>query len=179
MPRAQPRPLEGRPVQGGTAFDLSGVGATVVLPAGYGVVTNNEYNRRGSLVSFDFTPYGGDTPRLAEIQFFSEASIRTFQERCANSGGFCFEGDYPDADRYLAQKASVVQCVALEPYEARRFGDRCYLVSNHRCTGDACVIREYTTFLGERKVDVWIMMQDPSQVDASDVLFASFGLIEQ
>ena len=85
---------------------LPGVDTTIVLPAGYGVVTNNEYNRRGSLVSFDFTPYGGDTPRLAEIQFFSEASIRTFTERCAASGGFCFEGDYPDLERYRRAKGS-------------------------------------------------------------------------
>jgi hypothetical protein len=62
------------------------------------MVTNNEFNRRGALVSFDFTPYGGDLPRLAEIQFFSEASIRTFLDRCADSGGFCFEGDYPDLE---------------------------------------------------------------------------------
>ena len=41
------------------------------------------------------------------------------------------------------------------------------------------MIREYTTFLGERKVDVWIMMQDTSQGDANDALFASFGIAER
>jgi hypothetical protein len=176
MPRGEPRPLEGRSVEGGTAFDLPGVGATIVLPAGYGVVTNNEYNRRGSLVSFDFTPYGGPSPRFAEIQFFSEASIRTFHERCAGSGGFCFEGDYPDVDRYHAQKAATAGCTGLAPYEATQFGGRCYLVADHRCTGDACVLREYTTFLDETMVSVLIVMQDPSQVSASDELFASFDL---
>jgi hypothetical protein len=176
MPRAEPRPLDGRAFEGGTAFDLPGVGATIVLPAGYGVVTNNEYNRRGSLVSFDFTPYGGEGPRFAEIQFFSEASIRTFSDRCAIGGGFCFEGDYPDLERYYAQKTALAQCADLAPYQKMQFGGRCYLVADHRCTGDACVLREYTTFLDETMVSVLIVMPDPSHVSASDRLFTSFGL---
>jgi hypothetical protein len=174
----QPLPVEGDPVgEGRTAFDLPGLPLMLLLPSGYGVATNTEYLRRGSFVSFDFTPYGRDLPRLAEIQFFSEASIRAFEERCTTD--FCFEGDYPDEERYHAQRSALAECATLPSYRARRFGDRCYLVSDHRCIGDACVIREYTTFLDETKIDVWIMMRDTSQVDASDVLFASFDIAEQ
>jgi hypothetical protein len=175
---SQSKPVTGYDAPDGrTAFDLPGLSVTVLLPAGYGVATNTEYLRRGSLVSFDFTPYGGDLPRLAEIQFFSEASLQVFDERCTTDP--CFEGDFPDVARYRAQQAALAQCANLPGYETRRFGDRCYLVSNHRCTGDFCIIREYTTFLGENKVDVWIMMRETSQVDASDTLFALFDLVEK
>ena len=168
---------QGNPLDGGrTAFDLPGLPVTIVAPAGYGVVKNGEYLRRGSYISFDFTPYS-EPPRLYEIQFFSEASLRAFEERCTSD--FCFEGDYPDLERYHAQRAALAQCTDLPPYENRRFGDRCYLVSNLRCTGDACVIREYTAFLEDTKVDVWIMMQNTSQGDASDALFAVLGMVEQ
>jgi hypothetical protein len=58
-----------------------------------------------------------------------------------------------------------------------QFRERCYLVRNHRCTGDACVLREYTTLLDENLVSILIVMQDASQVSASDELFASFELL--
>jgi hypothetical protein len=175
---SRPLPIEGNYAPDRRmSFDLPGLPVTILVPAGYGVATNTEYLRRGSLVSFDFTPFGGEMPRLAEIQFFSEASLRAFEERCIRD--FCFEGDYPDVERYRAEKVALAQCADLPPYENMRFGDRGYLVSNHRCTGDACVIREYTTFLQDTKVDVWIMMRDTSQADASDALFALFELAEQ
>lgn len=34
--------------------------------------------RGADRLSLDFTLYGGDLPRLSEVQFFSEASIRAF-----------------------------------------------------------------------------------------------------
>lgn len=177
MPRAAPRPLEGRAVEGGTAFDLPGVEATLVLPEGYGVFTNNEFNRRGSLVSFDLAAAHRTTPYLGEIQFFTERSLRNFQERCDAGGGeFCFEGDYPDLERYQAHKAAIAQCVAAAPYEAKRFDGLCYFVRNHRCTGDTCVLREYATFLDERMVSVIFVLQDAWLANASDQLFASFDL---
>jgi hypothetical protein len=175
---SQPQPVEGYYAPDRRmAFDLPGLPVTVLLPAGYGVTTNTEYLRRGSIVSFDFTPYDRELPRLAEIQFFSEASLQAFEERCTTD--FCFEGDYPNVERYRAQKAALAECADLPPYQAMRFDDRCYLVGSHRCTGDMCVIREYTTFLGDTKVDVWVMMRDPSQADSSDTLFATFDIVQQ
>jgi len=178
MPRAQPRPLEGRAAEGGIAFDLPGVGATIVLPEGYSVLTNNEYNRRGSLVSFDVAPADRAAPYLGEIQFFSESSLRTFQERCDVGGwGYCFEGDYPDLDRFRAFRAAIDPCAAPAPYEAGQFGGRCYLVGTHRCMGDLCVLREYTTFLNDRMVSLIVVQENASQENASDELFASFELV--
>jgi hypothetical protein len=36
------------------------------------------------------------------------------------------------------------------------------------------VIREYTTFVGEVKLDVWVVIEDASQAEESDRLFGSF-----
>ena len=57
----QPQPVEGDYAPDRhMAFDLPVLPVTIVLPAGYGVMTNGEYLRRGSFISFDFTPYGGE-----------------------------------------------------------------------------------------------------------------------
>jgi hypothetical protein len=49
-------------------------------------------------------------------------------------------------------------------------------VSNHACEGDTCVIREYTTFLDEVRVDVWVLMANSSQSLESDILFSAFRI---
>jgi hypothetical protein len=144
------------------------------VPAGYGIVKSTEEGRRGSFVSYNFT---GDTarPHLYEIQFFSEESIRRFTESCGQDAP-CFYGDYPDLARYQGQKAAFEQQTGYQHYDLQRFGDRYYFVSNHPCVGDFCVIREYTTFLGETKVDVWIMMASTDQSLESDVLFSALRI---
>ncbi len=64
----------------------------------------------------------------------------------------------------------------MEGYEFGRFNDRAFLVSNLPCYGDSCVIREYTTFLRDIKLDVWVAMRDESQVKLSDRLFSDLTL---
>lgn len=144
------------------------------VPAGYGIVKSTEEGRRGSFVSYNFT---GDMarPHLYEIQFFSEESIQRFTENCGAEAS-CFYGDYPDLARYQGQKTAFQETVRYGHYDLRRFGDRYYFVSNHPCVGDFCVIREYTTFLGETKVDVWIMMASADQSLEGDVLFSALWI---
>jgi hypothetical protein len=146
------------------------------VPVGYDVIKNNEPNRRGSFVSFDFVRTGeSETPYLYEIQFFSEASIRDFTMNCQEP---CFFGDYPDLERYRGQKAAFETSSNYQHYRLGRFGDRHYFVSHHSCVGDRCVIREYTTFLGDTKVDVWVLMDDVSQLLQSDILFSAFEIAQ-
>jgi hypothetical protein len=167
--------LIGQPVDSGSmAFFIPEVSATAVVPSEYILARSGEAHRRGSFVSYDFIPGAGETPRFAEIQFFSAESIRAFAVPCAAT--ICFEGDYPTPERYEGEKAALSQHVDYGPFRLAAFGDREWLVTNHPCAGDSCAIREYTTFLGDTKVDVWVLMQDDAQADASDALFASFRL---
>jgi hypothetical protein len=153
------------------------------VPAGYEVVMNSEEGRRGSFVSYDLLG-PSELPHFYEIQFFSEDSIRRFTESCDASAP-CFFGDYPDLTRYQAQKAEFEQLTRNRSDSPRlgnqfsfRLGDRYYLVSNHACEGDTCVVREYTTFLGETKVDVWILMANSGQSLQSDILFSEFRIMD-
>jgi hypothetical protein len=166
--------------------DANGVGATfritevpliVTVPESYALRKNSEYRRRGSFVSYDFRLSGEFSyPYLQEIQLFSEESIREFTENCT---GFCFEGDFPDLERYHEQREALAAGQSYGEATLMTFDERSYLVSNHQCSGDACVIREYTTFVaGEIKVDFWVMMADASQTEQADEQFASLEIEE-
>jgi hypothetical protein len=157
---------------------LAQVPATLTFPAAYRLTRSQELNRRGSFVSYDFSPDDYQTPYLAEVQFFSADSIADFTGDCGGKPP-CFVGDYPDLDRYNGQLQAYTEQKDYQDFHLRRFGDRYYFVSEHPCQGDQCVIREYTTFIaGDIKVDVWIIMADESQADASDELFSLFQLQE-
>jgi hypothetical protein len=152
------------------------------VPAGYEIVRNSEEGRRGSFASYDFVG-ASELPHLFEIQFFSEDSIRRFTENCDAP---CFFGDYPDLARYQRQAAALEKLTRyrndmprLGNHYSFRLGDRYYLVSNHACEGDICVIREYTTFLDEVKVDVWVLMANSSQSLQSDILFSAFRIKDE
>jgi hypothetical protein len=151
------------------------------VPAGYEVVRNGEEGRRGSFVSYDFRGTA-ELPHLYEIQFFSKDSIRRFTENC-DANAPCFFGDYPDLVRYQDQKATFAELKRYQNEVPRRgdhfsfrLGDRYYFVTNHPCEGDTCVIREYTTFLGETKLDVWVLMASSAQSLQSDILFSALRI---
>jgi hypothetical protein len=154
----------------------------VQVPAVYRIVRNSEEGRRGSFISYDFAG-ASELPRLYEIQFFSEDSIRRFTESCEAP---CFFGDYPDLTRYRAQKAAFERLTRYRNDVRRlgndftfRLGDRYYFVTNHACEGDTCVIREYTTFMGEVKVDVWVLMENSGQSLQSDILFSTLRIEDE
>jgi len=152
---------------------------TVIFPIGYRLVKSKEANRRGSFISYDFIPSNGyQTPYLAEIQFFSSKSIAEFTQSCTGANP-CFFGDFPDVERYDGQLKAYKEATSFEDFKLRQIGDRYYFISRHPCEGDTCVIREYTTFLSdETKVDIWIIMEDESQIQQSDMLFLLFHLQE-
>lgn len=156
-------------------FSIPEVGIKVTFPNNYSLEKNSETNRRGSFVSYDFQRSGSfQTPHLYELQFFSEESIKNFAKSCEDT--MCFEGDYPDLARYAGQETAFAQSKDYQNFKLQKFGTRNWFVSSHRCVGDSCVIREYTTFLGNTKLDAWIMMADSSEEQKADTLFTQFKI---
>ncbi|PJC56182.1 hypothetical protein CO026_01740 [Candidatus Kaiserbacteria bacterium CG_4_9_14_0_2_um_filter_41_32] len=175
----QPTPINQQDLQtiptGIKTFAISEVGIKVSFPNNYSLIKSTEQNRRGSFVSYDFQQSGGyKTPNLDELQFFSEESIVNLAKSCENT--MCFDGDYPDLARYSGQKTAFAQGKDYQNYKLQKFNTRNWFVSSFRCTGDSCVIREYTTFLGNTKVDVWIMMADSTEEKQADTLFVQFKI---
>lgn len=156
-------------------FTIPEAGIKVSFPDKYSLTKNDELNRRGSFVSYDFQQSGNyQTPNLYELQFFSEESIRNFAKECENT--LCFEGDYPDIARYSGQKIAFAQNKDYQNFKLQKFGSRNWFVSSHECVGDSCVIREYTTFLDSTKFDAWIMMGNSTEEKQADTLFAQFKI---
>jgi hypothetical protein len=155
---------------GATCVTIPEVLVEVCFPDNYLLLKNAETNRRGSFVSYDFRPLSGyETPYLKELQFFSEASIAEFTRDCDESTP-CFFGDYPDLDRYRGQREALRMLTSYQDFELQSFNGRPFLVVNRPCYGDDCVIREYTTFLGDVKLDIWIVMADESEIERGDQL---------
>ncbi len=174
-----PDPAEATVVLASEPILLEEVPVTLILPAGYTLTKSNEANRRGSFVSYDFTPPDNfQTPYLQEIQFFTEGSIRDFIATCIGDYP-CFFGDYPDLERYFRQRQAFDQRQRFEEYELLQIGEWFYYISNRPCEGDTCILREYTTFLsGGIKVDIWSILEDDSQTTQSDELFSHLLLQE-
>jgi|GEM_PF-3808794 hypothetical protein len=153
----------------------------ITFPDDYQLSINVEDNRRGSYISYDFAKTTKDlnVVYLAEIQFFDEMSIEAFAESCEENEAPCFVGDYPTLDRYQVQLDWFEDdhSSPLEDYESLTVSDRDWLVSNFDCEGDSCSIREYTTFIEDVKVDVWVMMNYPGDFyEEADELFKQVGI---
>ena len=142
------------------------------FPKNYTISKNTEKNRRGSFVSYDFKTEQLDFPQINEIQLFSKESIKTFNEKCENE--ICFFWDYPNSERYNNQKNAINNNSTYWKYKLKKFNNRNYLVSNHKCNGDSCVMREYTTFIDDTKIDIWIVIKDNTENNKADRLFENF-----
>jgi hypothetical protein len=154
-----------------TCLAIPQVSIEVCYPNNYSLSQNPEASRRGSFASYDFLSADAyQTPYLSEIQFFSENSIDEFTRDCDQSTP-CFFGDYPDLDRYYGQREALKALENYQDFVLESFNGRHFLTMNRPCYGDDCVIREYTTFLGDVKLDIWITMADESQIGQSDQLF--------
>lgn len=153
--------------------DISLLDTSLVIqvPSDHTLVKSLEKNRRGSYVSYEVSSTKEQsTPRLQEIQFFSEDSIKTFTERCATAE-FCFAGDVPNLVTYSDQKVALLEKKDYQKSVLKSFSDREWLVITRPCTGDSCAIREYTTFFGDVKTDIWIMMSTSTEEVDADTLF--------
>jgi hypothetical protein len=192
IPPATPIPISKAKVAT-RSFTISEVPVTVVIPYNYTLIKNDEPDRRGSFISYNFSqtlvvspsqdPYfPSEPPYFYEIQLFSEASISQFADRMAKCPvkPECWEGDYPDLARYYGQRDALKTLSNYhEPYQnysLQKFGDKYYFISTTGCVGARCAIREYTTYVNDIKVDIWITMKDGSQAGLSDVLFSLFEI---
>lgn len=158
-------------------FLIPEVGVHISLPDEYTLTKSSEKNRRGSFVSYEINS-SEQFPSFNEVQVFSEESIKQFTSNCGVDNDPCFFGDYPDLESYNGQKSAFDKEENYKEYELKKFGDRNYFVSNSQCNGDSCVIREYTTFINDDKIDVWIAMDDETQTNEADALFEKFEIIE-
>jgi len=140
----------------------------ISLPSNYKISKNSEENRRGSFASYDISNENYLLPDFQEIQFFNEKSIKQFTSDCHNKP--CFFGDYPDITRYNEQKIAFNTEKNQKDYKLNKIGNRNYFVRNINCSGDSCIIREYTTFINDTKIDIWITMQAKSQETQADEL---------
>lgn len=156
------------------SFDVSKK-YTITYPDTYTIEKSSEAHRRGSYMSYDFYKKTGNGIFLQEIQFFSATSISEFAKKC-EIDGMCFEGDYPTLERYNAQKEAFAQQQSYEKYVLKTFGNRSYFVSNTPCIGDSCIVREYTTFIEDTKIDIRIMMRDDSQIEEADAIFENIHI---
>lgn len=151
-------------------LDIPELGVKVSFPEDFTVTKSDEKGRRGSYASYDFFNRGNSRePLLSELQLFSRDSISQFQETCKTE--MCFEGDYPTTERYDGQKAALAKGVSYEGYALKTFNGRKWLVTDRKCLGDSCTIREYTTFFADTKSDVWITAWESKDREA-DALFA-------
>jgi hypothetical protein len=158
-----------------TTFTVPEVGIKIAFPDDYTIAKSNEINRRGSFVSYNFFKKDA-LPLFYEIQFFSKESIEKFAKNCTDE--ICFMGDFPDVKRYDGQKYAFKKGEDYLNYKLTKINDHNYFTSNFKCEGDSCVIREYTTFIDDTKVDIWINMQNDSQIKLADQLFEKFEIIE-
>jgi hypothetical protein len=154
-------------------FLIPEIGIKISLPDEYAISKSDEINRRGSFVSYNFSNTVSLSPAFQEIQFFNDKSIGG----CGVDGP-CFFGDYPDLERYKGQRSAFIAGTDYGKYELEKFGERNYFVSNFKCDGDSCIIREYTTFINDTKVDIWIRMENDALINAADSQFREFEITE-
>lgn len=155
----------------------------ISYPDPYFLMSDLEENRRGSFMHYIWDNPGRNMPGyidsgvgLSEIQFFSRESIEKFNAECEVT--LCFEGDFPDVERYDGQKQAFLEISDYKNYHLFVFNGENYLVANIPCSGDSCVIREYTTFIGDTKVDIWIRMENDNLGEQADQLFGQLSIIE-
>ena len=160
-------------------LQIPSIPVEICVPDDYLITINQERNRRGSFVSYDLRPLDGyHTPYLSELQFFSAESIAEFTANCGDDSP-CFFGDYPDLERYIGQRESLLAHEGYEDGAFLSFSGRDFIVRSFPCHGDACLIREYTTFLGNVKLDIWIVLDEESQVAQGDLLLTQLTIREE
>jgi len=187
-------------IPGRTSVLILDIPLNVFFPSNYHLTKREELHLRGAFLSYDFdrkdepkhsisTPFPS-APYFAMIYFFSEDSIAHYVDYCATTdtdGGesFCNLGNFPDLKTYYGQRESFQELSDYENYKLEKIGDRYYFTSPYfGRRGSYTKTKEYTTFVGDIKIDIWIsltsyMEYQPEEVlqlrsAQSDQLFRSF-----
>lgn len=147
---------------------------TLRYPCHYEVQPTNEVGRRGTFAAYDFMPAANvrlRRPILKEIQFFSSESIAEFEENCDQDESPCFFGAWHTTQEYENLKNAYEQISDFGVKHMLVFRDKNYLVNSMSCESDNCAIREYTFFVDDVMIDLWIEMDSIDQQEAADQLF--------
>ncbi|HAO52184.1 TPA: hypothetical protein DCQ85_01820 [Candidatus Magasanikbacteria bacterium] len=154
---------------------------TLSFPDSYNITKSTEKNRRGSYSSYDFSNTNStSTLALTEVQFFSEDSIKKFNESCLSNIP-CFMGDYPTVERYTGEKQALLAKKdytqtypdgKTKEFKLQQFNGQSFLVSFTFDPNGS--VYEYTTFVGDTKIDIWVKVAKEDQKAQSDELFTKF-----
>ncbi|MFA7245428.1 MAG: hypothetical protein WC070_04625 [Candidatus Magasanikbacteria bacterium] len=155
---------------------------TLSFPDNYNINKSTEKNRRGSYSSYDFSNTNNtETLDLNEVQFFSLESIKNFNDACTSSDIPCFMGDYPTVERYTGEKQALLakkDYIQTYPdgqtkeFKLQQFNGQDFLVSFIFDPNGS--VYEYTTFVGDTKIDIWVNVAKEDQKAQSDELFTKF-----
>jgi len=176
----------------GTSADDSGskvyikeVGVFLVLPEDYSLERDEEFDRGGAFACYSFYAPDMNFPALILIQFFSKKSIRRVEKKCAKRedyGGehYCATGEYPTTSEYYQQKEALKNPrKSKTKYQLKRFGNRNFIVSDHKSMGGDGFYREYRTFLNDTMIAILISWLNESQAKMADGLFANLKILKQ
>lgn len=168
----------------------------IYFPGNYVLSKRGETYSGGSPTAYDFVQVGeflkpehpyfqSQPPYFDRIQFSTLESLQAFYEWCdqqALQGSPCFLNGDPDLiNRYIGQKKAFENRENYEDYIIQKFGERFYFTKGLGCGGGFCEFREYTTFLGDVKVVILMLLypnQTEVQTELSDKLFLSFYIEE-
>ncbi len=118
---------------------------------------NNEPNRAGSFSSYNFESTEKSTagkPYLTEVRLSSKQSIENFNKECQKQGdNLCFEGNFPTLESYDAEKKAISEKISYKDKQHKLFDSRSYLTKTYQCSGDSCLIKNYTTFVDDIEID--------------------------
>ena len=173
-------------IPGRTSVLIPEIPLNIFFPSNYQINKRDEQQLRGSFLSYDFdrkdepkhsisTPFPS-APYFAMIYFFSEDSIAHYVDYCATTetdGGesFCNLGNYPDLKTYYGQRESFQELNDYENYTLEKIGDRYYFTSPYfGRRGSYTITKEYTTFVGDIKIDIWISLTSYMEYQPEEVL---------
>jgi hypothetical protein len=139
----------------------------------------------GEFPKADDPYFASQPPYFDRIQFETLESLQAFYEWCdqqALQGSPCFLNGDPDLiNRYLGQKKAFENRENYQDYTIQKLGEQFYFTKIIGCGGGFCEFREYTTFLGNVKVVILVLLypnQTEVQSKLSDKLFLSFYIEE-
>lgn len=163
-------------------FSIPELELNLSYPNEYSLTKNTEENRAGSSVSYDFEKYNYSDTELGEIMIFTKQSISDYAITCLESGPMgCFEGYFPTLQIYNSLSAafkdskSIIISDDLE-YIFKNINGRNWLITNHDYSmRKAGAQREYTTFVADKMVSIYINMTNLSKSDASDLIFKNIS----
>jgi hypothetical protein len=172
----------------GSRVYIKEVGVFLVLPKDSSPLRRQKPDG-GSFASYTFSNWDrpGAPASSVDIMFFSRESIRRFEnycEKCETCGGedACETGQYPKTAEYDGQREALKNPRKNKTkYQAKRFGNRNFIVSDHKHIGgyECESYREYRTFINDIMVGVFIDWGCDSDEKAADRLIAKLKILEQ